>query len=165
MSRIPRREFDIDPAAVRAASLRGLLLRLGAVVVLVALFGAGVNASAPPAMQRVAWSFAVAILAVYAAVEVSSLRWARRSARTMVLRLAPDALELQIGVGAHRMPYSDLAIARLRQSGGRVRAIELESREHGRVGLAGFRNMDELAEALTAAIAEARADKKKSAWP
>lgn len=162
MSRIPSREFAIDPAAVRAASLRGLLIRLGAVIVLVASFGAVVNTWVPPAMQRVAWSFAVAILAVYAAVEVSSLRWARRSAKTMVLRLAPDALELQIGVGRHRMPYSDLAIARLRQSGGKVRAIELKSREHGRVSLAGFRGMDQLAEALTAAIAEARADERSS---
>lgn len=156
--RILRREFEIDPDAVVAASRRSMLVRGGAAIGLVALLGAVVNTWVPQSFHRVAWSFAVAILAVYAAAEVSSLRWARRSAKTMVLRLAPDALELQIGVGSHRMPYTDLGIARVRQSGGKVRRIELHSAHNGRVALAGFRNMDELAESLTAAIAQARAD-------
>lgn len=164
-NRILRREFEIDPDAVVAASRRSLLVRAGGVLLLVALFGAVVNTWVPQTMHRVAWSFAVAILAVYAAVEVSSLRWARRSAKTMVLRLAPDALELQIGVGRHRMPYADLGIARVRLSGGKVRRVELHSAHNGRVALAGFRNMDELAESLTAAIAQARADSGTSASP
>lgn len=162
MSRILRREFEIDPAAVRAASRRSLLTRVAALLVVVALFGLAVNLWMPEASRRVAWSFAVAILAVYAAVEVSSLQWARRSAPTMVLRLAPDALDLWVGAVRHRMPYSDLGIARVRLAGGAVRSIALDSRDSGRVELSGFRNMDELAESLTAAIAEARADVKSS---
>lgn len=158
MSRILRREFEIDPAAVRAASRRSLLLRLCGVVVLVALFGAAVNTWIPESSRRMTWSFAVAILAVYAAVEVSSLQWARRSAQSMVLRLAPDALELWIGANSHRMPYTELAIAHVRQSGGVVKTIELRGGNSGRVALAGFHDMDALAESLTAAIASARAD-------
>lgn len=162
MSRILRREFDIDPAAVRAASRRSLLIRAGALLVFVALSGAAVNAWMPENLRRVSWSFVVALLAVYAAVEASSLQWARRSAPTMVLRLTPDTLELWIGAVRHRMPYTGLGIAGVRLARGGVRSIELESRDSGRVVLAGFRNMDELAESLTAAIAEARADIRSS---
>lgn len=162
MTHILRREFEIDPDAVRAASRRSLLLRLAGVCVLVALFGAAVNTWVPEGSRRMTWSFAVAILAIYAAVEVSSLQWARRSAQSMVLRLAPDALELWIGANSHRMPYTGLAISRVRQSGGSVRAIELRDNNRARVALAGFRDMDLLAESLTAAIASARADTRPS---
>ena len=161
MNRLLRREFEIDPAAVRAASRRSLLIRLAGVIVLVALFGIAVNHWVPEASRRMVWSFAVAILAVYAAVEVSSLQWARRSAQSMVLRLAPDALELWIGANRHPMPYADLSIARVRLSGTAVRSVELRSGGSGRVVLAGFRDMDALAESLTAAIAACRADRRQ----
>ena len=152
-------EFEIDPAAVRAASWRRVLIRAGVLLVLIALLGAAAETWLPPQARRLAWSFAVAIFAVHAAVELSALRWARRSAPTMVLRLSAVALELWIGATRHRMPWTDLGIARVRGSRGAIRSIELHSRHHGRVVLAGFRDMDALAQALTAAIAQAHADR------
>ena len=58
-----------------------------------------------------------------------------------------------------------IGIARVRLSGGKVRRVELHIAHNGRVARAGFRNMDELAESLTAAIAQARADSGTSASP
>jgi hypothetical protein len=151
-------EFEVDPAAVRHAARQRLLLRFTAVAGLTALVGAAVNFWLAPERGAMAWSFAFTILAVYAAVEVSALQWARRSAPTMVLRLTAEAIELWIGSGHHRMPYRDLKIHRVRWSGNRVRSIELRDRQRGRVRLSGFRRMDELAEQLTARMAQTRAD-------
>lgn len=158
-----RREFGVDRKAVAAASVRRLLLRVAVVAVIVALFGAGVNAWVPAASRMLAWSFAALLIAVYAAVEVSSLQWARRAAPTLVLRLRDDAIEMWIGAQCHRLPYAGLSLLRMRYRGGgasgAVRSLELGNAEGGRVVIAGFQDMDELARALTAAIAEARADR------
>lgn len=158
-----RREFRVDRDAVVSASIRRLLLRVAAVAVIVALFGAAVNIWVPAKSQMMAWSFAALLIAVYAAVEVSSLQWARRAAPTMVLRLRPDAIEMWIGTGCHRLPYAQLSLERVRYHGGgnsgAVRSLELRGDKGGRVLIAGFQDMDELARALTAAIAETRADR------
>lgn len=159
MSTRPSTDFEIDQAAVRTASRRRLLIRMGVMVALVALFGAGVSRWVPDQYITLAGSFALTLMAVYAAVEVSALQWARRSAPTMVLRLGSKGLELWIGSGRHVLPYGDLDITRVDQSAGRVRSIELSNRNGERVVLAGFVRMDELAQALTASIAETRADK------
>lgn len=154
------REFQVDPKAVIAASIRRLSLRLAAVAVLVALFGAAVNTWVPGHSRTLAWSFAALLISVYAAVEVSSLQWARRAAPTMVLRLRADALEMWIGTACHRLPYAGLSLLRVRpDGGGPVRSLELRGADGGRVVIAGFHDMDELARALTAAIAETRADR------
>ncbi|MCC2658809.1 MAG: hypothetical protein K0Q76_3917 [Panacagrimonas sp.] len=157
------REFGVDRHAVMTASIRRLLLRVVVVALLVALFGAAVNAWVPERTRMMAWSFAALLIAVYAAVEMSSLQWARRAAPTMVLRLRADAIEMWIGTACHRLPYAQLSLQRVRYHGGgssgAVRSLELRSAEGGRVVIAGFQDMDELARALTAAIAEARADR------
>lgn len=153
-----RTEFEIDRNAVRAASRRRLLVRVGIVAVLLALFGAAVNTWVPEKRITLAWTFALTLAAVYAAVEVSALQWARRSAPTMVLRLSARGLELWIGAGHHVIAWRDLRIRRIRESTDGVRAIELESPESGPVTLAGFQHMDELAQALTSNIAQVRAD-------
>jgi hypothetical protein len=157
------REFLVDRKAVMAETRRRLLLRFGAVAVLVAAFGAGVNAWAPEPLRLSAWSFAALLIAVYAAVEVSSLQWARRAAPTMVLRLRAEAMEMWIGTACHRLPFAQLSLERVRYHGGAdsgaVRSLELRGTERGRVVIAGFQDMDELARVLTAAIAAARADR------
>lgn len=154
-------EFHIDPAAVRTAARRSLLIRLGAVILLVAVFGMAVNAWVPPQHLRIAWSFALTSFAVYAGVEVVSLQWARRSAPTMVLRLGTNALECWIGAVRHSMPYRELSITRVNTgSGGAVRSIELRRRQGERVVLAGFADMDGLAQALTTQLAAVRADRE-----
>jgi hypothetical protein len=160
-----RREFLVDREAVMAATRRRLLLRFAVVVVIVATFGAGVDAWVPAHSRMLAWSFAALLIAVYAAVEVSSLQWARRAAPTMVLRLRPDAIEMWIGTGCHRLPYAQLSLERVRyhgSDGSSVRSLELRGAEGGRVVIAGFQDMDELARALTAAIAESRADRDRT---
>ena len=158
-----RREFLVDRLAVMAATRRRLFLRLAAVAVLVALFGAAVDAWVPERSRHLAWSFAALVIAVYGAVEVSSLQWARRAAPTMVLRMRDDAIEMWIGTACHRLPYAGLSLVRVRHhggDGGAVRSLELRSAEGGgRVVIAGFQEMDELARALTAAIAQTRADR------
>lgn len=157
-----RREFQVDRKAVMAATRRRLLLRLAAVALLVALFGAAVNTWVPDHGRHLAWSFASLLIAVYAAVEVSALQWARRAAPTMVLRLRADAIEMWIGTACHRLPYAGLSLVRVRHrggDGGAVRSLELRAAEGGRVVIAGFQDMDELARALTTAIAETRADR------
>lgn len=157
-----RREFQVDRKAVMAATRRRLLLRIAAVAVIVAAFGAGVNAWVPDASRHLAWSFAGLMIAVYAAVEVSSLQWARRAAPTMVLRLREDAIEMWIGSACHRLPYAQLSLERVRYhgaDGGTVRSLELRGDRNARVVIAGFQDMDELARTLTSAIAGTRADK------
>lgn len=144
------------------ATRRRLLLRIAVVAVIVAAFGAGVNTWVPTASRHLAWSFAGLLLAVYAAVEISSLQWARRAAPTMVLRLRDDAIEMWIGTACHRLPYAQLSLERVRYHGahgGAVRSLELRGDRNARVVIAGFQDMDELARALTSAIAGTRADK------
>lgn len=153
-------EFHIDQAAVRTAARRGLLIRVGTMILLVALFGAVVNAWVPAQHLRLAWSFALTSFAVYAGVEVVALQWARRSAPTMVLRLGANALECWIGAVRHAMPYRELSIARVSMgSNGAVRSIEIHRERGERVVLAGFADMDGLAQALTANLTGVRADK------
>lgn len=145
-----------------AATRRRLLLRLALVVLLVALFGAAVNAWVPERSHHLAWSFSALLIAVYAAVEVSALQWARRAAPTMVLRLHADAIEMWIGTVCHRLPYAQLSLERVRYQRGdgrAVRSLELRGAAGARVMIAGFQDMDELARALTAAIAGTRADR------
>jgi hypothetical protein len=155
-------EFKVDRQAIQVATRRRLLLRVAMMAVLVALFGAAVDAWVPERSRHIAWGFAALLITVYAAVEVSSLQWARRAAPTMVLRLRDDAIEMWIGTDCHRLPYAGLALVRVRHhggDGGAVRSLELRAAEGGRVVIAGFQEMDELARALTAAIAETRADR------
>lgn len=153
------RDFEIDPQALRAPALRRLAWRGAALAALLMTCGAAVQAFAPPAFHRVAWTFGFTVAAVYVAVEISALQWTRRSAPNLRLRLAPDALELWIGHGRHRMDYADLHIARVVVRHERVQRIELRARQQdGGVVLAGFRDMDALAEALTSAIAATRTD-------
>lgn len=159
MTQNPRSEFEIDRPAVRAEARTRLLIRISVLIVLIGVFGLAVNAWVPDKSRTLAWSFAITLAAVYAAVEVSALGWSRRSAPTMVLRLSEHGLELWIGPGRHLMRWTDLRIVRVKVREGRVRAIELDSRDTGRVRLAGFRHMDELAQALTANIAAQRADR------
>lgn len=154
-----RTEFEIDRPAVRAAARTRLLIRISVMVLLIGVFGAVVNAWVSDKSTTLAWSFAITLAAVYAAVEVSALGWSRRSATTMVLRLNDQGLELWIGPGWHLMRWTDLRIVRVKVREGRVRAIELDSRDTGRVRLAGFRHMDELVQALTANMAAQRADR------
>lgn len=138
------------------------MLRIIVVALIVAVFGTVVNIWVPERSRHLAWSFAAMLIAVYAAVEVSSLQWARRAAPTMLLRLLPDAIEMWIGTQGHRMPYAGLSLVRVRHQrgdGGAVRSLELRGPDGGRVVIAGFQDMDELARALTAAIAETRADR------
>lgn len=145
-----------------AATRRRLLLRLSGVALIMAMFGGAVNAWVPDHIRHLAWSFAALLIAVYAGVEVSSLQWARRAAPTMVLRLRADAVEMWIGTACHRLPYAGLSLMRVRHhdgEGGAVRSLELRGADGGRVVIAGFQDMDELARALTAAIAETRADR------
>ncbi|MGQ0698494.1 MAG: hypothetical protein ACT4PZ_09645 [Panacagrimonas sp.] len=151
-------EFQIDRNAVRRAGQRRLLFRAGFAGVLVALFGAAVSAWVPESRGALAWSFALTVIAVYAGVEVSAMQWARRSAPTMVLRLTPTTLECWIGPGHYALAYRDLTITRLHASRNAVRSIELRNAKGEKVVLAGFCNMDALAQALTANIAGARAD-------
>lgn len=163
MSAVPkRRDFEVDRAAVMAAARRRLLLRIAVVALIVAVFGAVVNIWVPERSRNLPWSFAAMLIAVYAAVEVSSLQWARRAAPTMLLRLLPDAIEMWIGAERHRVPYAGLSLMRVRHrggDGGAVRSLELRGPDGGRVVIAGFQDMDELARALTSAIAESRADR------
>ena len=153
-----RTEFQIDRLAVRAAARRRLLFRITIAAVLVGMFGIAVDLWLPEKRHMLAWSFAITLAAVYAAVEVSALGWARRSAPTMVLRLSAKGLELWIGAGHHVIPWRDLRIVRVHEHQGQVREIALDSKDSGPVRLAGFQHMDELAQALTANIAQARAD-------
>lgn len=155
---ITRIEFEIDRNAVRAAARQRLFLRISIMVVLIGVFGAMVDLWAPEKQQMLAWSFAITLGAVYAAMEVSALGWARRSAPTMALRLSAKGLELWIGPGRHLIPWHGLKIVRLQERDGRVRMIELDSEDSGPVRLAGFQHMEELAQSLTANIAQSRAD-------
>lgn len=155
-------EFHIDQAAVRTAARRSLLIRLGLVILLVAVFGAAVNSWVPPDSLRLAWSFALTSCAVYAGVEVVSLQWAKRSAPTMVLRLGTNSLECWIGAVRHSIPYRELSITRVGTSSkGAVRSIELHREKGERVVLAGFSDMDGLAQALTTQLAAVRADRPR----
>lgn len=153
-----RTEYEIDRNAVRAAARTRLLIRIGVMVVVIGLFGAAVSAWVPADRRTLAWSFAITLAAVYAAVEVSALGWSRRSAPTMVLRLSAKGLELWIGPGRHVIPWQELSIRRVREREGRVQVIELDSKDSGPVRIAGFQHMDELAQSLTANIAAVRAD-------
>lgn len=155
-----RRDFLVDRRAVMAAARGRLLLRLAAVALLVALFGAAVAAWVPEPGRHLAWSFAALLIAVYAAVEISALQWARRAAPTMVLRLREDAIEMWIGTACHRLPFAGLTLVRARQGrDGTIRSLELRGADGGRVVIAGFQDMDLLAQTLTAAIAATRADR------
>lgn len=159
---VTRREFLVDRRAVAAAAIRRLLMRMTVLAILAALFGAAVDAWVPEKSRVLAWSFAALLITVYAAVEMSALQWARRAAPTMVLRLREDAIEMWIGTACHRLPFANLSLQRVRHErgeGGAVRSLELRAAEGGRVVIAGFQHMDELARALTAAIAATRADR------
>lgn len=153
-------EFHIDPLAMRTAARRSLLIRVGVMILLVAASGAAVNAWVPQNYLRLAGSFVVTIVAVYAGVEVVALQWTRRSAPTMVLRLDNKGLEFWIGTMRHSIPYRELSIASVsNHQSGAVRSIELKALKGERVVLAGFQDMNGLAEALTANLAQVRADR------
>lgn len=155
-------EFHIDPTALRTAARRALLIRVGVMILLVAASGAAVNAWVPENYLRLAGSFVVTIVAVYAGVEVVSLQWSRRSAPTMVLRLDPQGLEFWIGTMRHSIPYRELSLTSVsNDSRGAVRSIELQAEKGERVVLAGFQDMNGLAEALTATLAQVRADRAR----
>lgn len=151
-------EFAIDPIAFRAAARRNLLLRASFVVGLVAALGMAASAWVPPERMNLAWSFALTVMAVYAAVEVSALQWARRSMPAMRVRLGTNELECWIGASRYPLAYRELSIVRVIERKGAVRRIDLKLASGARLRLAGFENMNRLAQVLIACVAEARAD-------
>ena len=153
-------EFHIDPAAVRLAAQRSLLLRAGIVLGILAAFALSIDAWVPPKHITLAWSFALSLAAVYVAVEISALQWAKRSAPTMVVRLTSRAMELWIGTGRHAVPYATLSIDKVQRRGNAVRSIHLRTSDSGRFALTGFFDMQGLADELVSRVAGARSDKR-----
>ena len=153
-------EFQIDPKAVRQAARRSLLLRAGIALAILAAFALGVNAWVPAKRITLAWSFMLSLAAVYAAVELSALQWAKRSAPTMVVRLTTSAMELWIGAGRHPVPYTTLSIEKVQRKGNSVRSIQLRTSDSGRFALTGFFDMDGLADELVSRVAGARSDQR-----
>lgn len=153
-------EFHIDPKAVREAARRSLMLRAGIVFGLLVLFALGADSWVPAKRMTLAWSFALSLAAVYAAVEISALQWAKRSAPTMVVRLTSQAMELWIGTGRHAVPYSSLSIDKVQRKHTAVRSIQLRTNDSGRFALTGFFDMDGLADELVSRVAGARSDRK-----
>lgn len=151
-------DFQIDPMAVRQAARRNLLLRAAAVLSLLAVFALTVDTWVPNKRITLAWSFALSLVAVYLAVEISALQWAKRSAPTMVVRLTANSMELWIGAGRHPVPYTSLSIERVRRAGSSVRSIHMRTTDSGRFALTGFFDMDRLADELVSRVAGARSD-------
>lgn len=156
-------EFAIDPVAFRSAARRNLLLRASFVIGLVAALGMAARIWVPPERMTLAWSFALTLMAIYAAVEVSAMHWARRGMPAMRVRLGPRELECWVGASRYPLAYRDLNIVRVVERKGSIRRIDLKAAGGARVRLAGFEDMDGLAHALSTCLAEARADSQASA--
>lgn len=152
MSQTPT-EFHIDPAAfLRAAWLR-LVLRTAAVAVLLCALAWAAGTYLDPRRSSFYWSAATALLFVYAAVEFSALRWAKRSAPVMVVRLTPRGLECWVGANCHPLPWAEISPPRVRHWRGRVSRIDVRDGKGRGVRLAGFRDMDALASGIVSHLA------------
>jgi hypothetical protein len=152
-------EFTVDPDALREAARRRLLLRAGVAVGLVAAFGLAVGLWLPQEYRTLAFSFALTLSAVYAAVEISALQWSKRGAPAMRVRLGKTELECWIGAIRYPLPYAELSITRIVQRRGLIKRIDLKGKGGARLQLAGFDDMETLAKALAASLVAVRADK------
>lgn len=155
-------EYAIDPRAFRDAERRGLTLRMGIVAALLLALALAVYTWIPGTYRQLAWPFALTVIVVYAAVEVSSLKWTRRLTPKTRLHLGRDELECFIGLTRYRIAYRELSIARVVERDGQVRRIDLKTSAGARLRLAGFEQMNDLAAALGACLVGARADSDES---
>lgn len=146
-------EFQIDRAAVLRAAWQRLLLRTALAAAALYALAWTAQTQIDPGRGPFFWSAATALLFVYGAVEFSALRWAKRSAPVMVVRLTPSGLECWIGPSCHPMAWADISPPRVRRWRGRISRIDVrDSKGHG-VRLAGFQDMESLASGIVSYLA------------